>query len=63
MENKKDYLAPYLKVLQIQSGLVLAASGNSTSVFDDGGSLPGWDNDNGNTTSPFRDGGSLPDYD
>lgn len=42
MENKKNYLAPDLEVMQIQSAAVLSAS-TSTSGFNDGGLLPSWE--------------------
>ena len=63
MKTKNKYLSPELDRVLIQGAGMLAASGNSTSGFDDGGSLPGWDNNNGTTTSSFLDGGLLPDYD
>ena len=62
MKTKNKYLSPELDRVLIHGDGMFAASGNSTSVFDDGGSLPGWDID-GTATSSFLGGGSLPDYD
>lgn len=54
-----SYKAPECEVFEVEAEVALAASGNSTTPFGDGGSLPGW---GGNSTTPFGDGGVLPGF-
>lgn len=53
----KGYEAPAVEICTMESTLICATS---TSDFNNGGALPGWDAVN---TTPFSDGGNLPTFD
>lgn len=52
----KGYVTPCVEICSVESTMLCATS---TSTFNDGGSLPGWDAIN---TTPFNDGGTLPNF-